>query len=166
MKILALSALMVLSSFFASAQTSATAQNTVNVTIANSITIATVDYPEQNITVASVTDFTSGVTTTNASTFTVASNRLYNVSVVPAANAFTPTNTTGSLPVSALQVRKTGSGSFTAFSNTTTAIPILTGGARGAATTFSVDYKAAPGLTNDYPTDTYKIVLTYTATQY
>jgi hypothetical protein len=154
--------------FTTSAQTSDTKTNTVNITIQSAIVLTVTALQTQNITVTSLADFTNGVATTSPSTFSVASNRLYNVSVVPNSNNFSHSagwsGSSTTLPASVLEVRKNGTTTFTAFSNTSTPVSILTNGAIGS-TTFGVDYKANPGLSTVYPDDTYTITLTYTATQ-
>lgn len=138
------------------AQTTATANQTVTLNLANAITI-TANNSGTSFTFDDVTDYETGLFNTDATTFTVKSNRPWNVSVKSAtANFAGPTGNT--MPAGIVSVKETGS---TYAPLSTSEAPVTTG-ARGSST-FKVDYKAAPSY--NFDAGTYTLSIVYTATQ-
>src|SRR3954452_3453445 len=144
----------------AKSQTTATASQTVSLTLQNSINIAITSATGNAFTFANTTDYQNGLTNTNASSFTVKSNMPWAVTVNSASANFTgPASPAPSMPASVLGVKLNGGSSFSSLSTTSSAV---TSGARGTGT-FSVDYNANPGFI--YNAGTYSISVVYTATQ-
>jgi len=141
----------------ANAQTSATASQTVTLILKNTISINITSATGTDFSFDNTTEYSNGITNTNASTLEVKSNRPWAVSVKTATANFSGPAAT--MPASVLGVRLNGGTNFSALSTTATS---LTNGGRGVGS-FSVDYKAAPGYT--YDAGTYTISVVYTATQ-
>ncbi|HEX6427287.1 MAG TPA: hypothetical protein VF008_06355 [Niastella sp.] len=142
------------------AQSSATASQTVTLTLQNSIDIAFTAATGTNFTFANVTDYQNGLSNLNASSLQVKSNRPWAVTVGSASANFNgPAAPSPAMPSSVLGVRLNGGSSYEALS---TSEQSLTSGARGMSS-FSVDYNANPGFS--YDAGTYTLSVVYTATQ-
>jgi len=142
------------------AQTTATASQTVSLTLQNSINIAITSATGNSFTFANTADYQNGLTNANASSFTVKSNRPWAVTVNSASANFTgPTLPATVMPASVLGVKLNGGSAFADLSTTAAA---LSSGARGTGS-FSVDYSANPGFS--YDAGTYTLSVVYTATQ-
>lgn len=136
---------------------SATANQTVTLNLANAITI-TASNAGTSFTFDDVTDYESGLTNTDATTFTVKSNRPWNVSVKSQAENFTgPTGNT--MPASTVSVKVSTGSTYAPLSTTAGTV---TTGARGSSD-FKVDYKATPSY--NYDSGAYTLSIVYTATQ-
>jgi len=144
----------------ATAQSSATASQTVTLTLQNAINIAFTSATGTSFIFANTSDYQNGLTNTNASTLQVKSNRPWAVTVATAtANFSGPTAPAPAMPSNVLKVRLNGGSSFSPLSTTSTS---LTSGTRGASS-FSIDYNADPGF--NYDAGSYSISVVYTATQ-
>ena len=142
------------------AQSSATASQTVTLTLQNSIDIAFTAATGTSFTFANTSDYQNGLTNASASSLQVKSNRPWAVTVGSASANFSgPAAPSPSMPSSVLGVRLNGGSSFGALSTTAQS---LTSGARGTSS-FSVDYNANPGFS--YDAGTYTLSVVYTATQ-
>lgn len=106
-------------------------------------------------------DYDNGIVKTEATSFSVKSNQLWQVKCKASAANFTGGD--GSMPVSVLSLgkRTTGTTIYTALSNTDN---VLATGNRGASAvsgnTFAVDYKANPGYA--YAPASYTVDVIYT----
>ena len=161
MKTLILSALALLTISVANAQTtSATASQTVTLNLQNQIDIAVVTGTATGTSFVfdSPTEYSAGITNTNASQFQVRSNKAWAVTVAASTTNFTSASTTP-MPSNKLGVRLSNGSSFSQLSTTAAN---LTSGARGSGN-FTVDYNANPGFT--YDAGTYTLSVVYTATQ-
>jgi hypothetical protein len=144
----------------AKAQSTATASQTVTLTLQNGIDIAFTAASGTNFTFATTSEYQSGLTNANASTLQVKSNRPWAVTVASAAANFSgPAAPSPVMPSTVLGVRLNGGSSFSSLSTTSAA---LTSGSRGTSS-FSVDYNANPGFS--YDAGTYTLSVVYTATQ-
>ena len=144
----------------AHAQSTATASQTVSLTLQNAIDISISSATGTSFTFDDVAKYQNGLTNTSASTFLVKSNRPWAVTVKSAAANFTgPASPATQMPSSVLGVRLTGGSTFGALSTTAAS---LTSGARGS-NSFNVDYNATPGF--NYDAGTYTMSVVYTATQ-
>lgn len=162
MKKVTLIATIILAGFFTSeAQNStATATQTVTLILKNAISIDLTSATGTNFSFNNTNDYQNGETNTNASTFTVKSNRPWAVSVNTASANFSgPASPSAIMPSSVLGVRVAGGSNFSPLSTTASA---LTSGGRGNSS-FSIDYNANPGY--GYDAGTYTISVVYTATQ-
>lgn len=109
---------------------------------------------------STASDYTNGVTSANAATLSVQSNRNYNVTVKSSSANFSSTAAT-TMPVNnVLYVKESNQTTFTNLS--TTDQTLLSNQTKGTAT-INVDYKATPGL--NYDAGTYTATVVYTATQ-
>ena len=160
MKKLTLIAATLFAGFTAANAQSATANQTVTLTLQNSIDIAFTAATGTNFTFANTTDYQNGLSNLNASSLQVKSNRPWAVTVGSASANFSgPSAPSPAMPSSVLGVRLNGGSSYGALSTTSQA---LTSGARGMSS-FSVDYNANPGFS--YDAGTYTLSVVYTATQ-
>lgn len=163
MKKIILSLLTIAAFTYSQAQTTtASAAQTVTLNLQNQIDIAVVpgSATGTSFTFAATSDYASGLTNSNASSFQVRSNKAWAVSVASAAASFNgPTGNT--MPSTALGVKLNG-GSASSFTQLGTTAQAFTSGARGT-NTFSVDYNANPGFA--YDAGTYTLSVVYTATQ-
>ena len=161
MKNVILTAAITLGTFvFANAQSTSSVSQTVTLTLQNSITLSITAATGTGFTFATTNDYQNSLTNTNASSFSVSSNRPWAVTVAAAAANFSgPASPAPVMPASALNWRLNGGSTFAGLSTTAAS---LTSGARGTST-FSVDYKANPGF--GYDAGTYTMAVVYTATQ-
>jgi hypothetical protein len=162
------------------AQTTASANQNVALSLSNAIAITfvasgTTVGTAVSIPFATVSDYTNGVTS-SAQQIKVQSNKLFNVTMNASTANFTYSGTTTPAPtmpvagVLAIQVsaNATGGTIATAFNAayggiTTTAQTLITGGLNGGNQTFSVQYMATPGFA--YPAGTYTANVIFSATQ-
>lgn len=160
-KIILAAAIILTGLISAKAQTStATASQTVTLILKNTISIDLTSATGNSFTFDDAAEYQSGVTNTNASSFSVKSNRPWAVTVKTTTTNFSgPAAPAAAMPASVLGVRLNGGTNFTALSTTAAS---LTSGGRGVDN-FSVDYKATPGF--NYDAGTYTISVVYTATQ-
>ena len=105
-------------------------------------------------------NYTNGVTATNAATIQVRSNRGYIVSVKSSATNFTSAATTV-MPVNNILFLKESNQS--GFTNLSVTDQTLLSGQIQGSNTFNVTYKATPGF--NYDAGTYTVNVIYTATQ-
>lgn len=178
-KIVIIAAMLLCSAAASFAQTTATATQTVNLSLSNAIAITFVATGNNVGTAVSlpfttVADYQNGVTSTTQ-TLKVQSNKAFNVTVNANAANFTYTGTTTPapvMPVTNLNIEvvanTTGgtiAGTFgTAFTDVTnTAQNLITGCTYGGNQTFGIQYQATPGYA--YPAGTYTTNVVYTATQ-
>jgi len=160
MKHIVLFAAMLVSFSFVKAQTTGTSNQTVSLTLKNAISLNITSATGTTLTFNASDDYLNGISSGNASTFQVKSNRPWAVTVKAAAVSFTgPAAPAAVMPSSVLGVRLAGGNTYTALSTTATS---LTSGIRGD-NNFSVDYKATPGFA--YDAGTYTLAVVYTATQ-
>jgi hypothetical protein len=144
----------------AHAQTTTTASQTITLTLQNVIDISITASTGVTFNFDNISEYQNGMTNSNASTFSVKSNRSWNVTVKTASANFTgPASPAPVMPSSKLGVRVNG---ISAFAYLTTSVAALTSGVRGI-NTFNIDYNAIPGF--DYDAGTYTISVVYTATQ-
>ena len=142
------------------AQATSSVNHTVTLSLQNQIEIAFATGstgPTMSFTTAD--HYTNGVTADNASTFTVKSNKAYNISVKAAAASFTSTAAT-TMPAGVLAVKESTQAAYVTLS--TTNQDILSNQARGTGS-FGVSYKATPGFA--YDGGSYTLNVVYTATQ-
>lgn len=147
--------------FTASAQNATSNTNhNVTLTMTDAIEIVfTAGGSGAGLSFTTVEHYSNGVTSSNAATLRVRSNKAYDVTVKAAAANFTSTSAT-TMPVSGvLAVKKSTDGTFVGLS---TADAALTTGTRGDGT-FNVDYRATPGF--NYNGGSYVANIIYTATQ-
>ena len=144
----------------ATAQSTSSTSQTVNLNLQNAINISVSSATGTNFLFDDVNKYQSGLTNTNASTLQVKSNRPWAVTVKAAAATFTgPAAPATQMPSTVLGVRL-NSGST--FSNLSTTAAALTSGSRGSSQ-FSIDYNTNPGFS--YDAGTYSLSVVYTATQ-
>lgn len=160
MKKLTLIAAALFAGYSATKAQSATASQTVTLTLQNQIDIAFTAATGTNFTFANTTDYQNGLSNLNASSLQVKSNRPWAVTVGSASANFSgPSAPSPAMPSTVLGVRLNGGSSYGALSTSSQA---LTSGARGVSS-FSVDYNANPGFS--YDAGTYTLSVVYTATQ-
>lgn len=159
-KILTLAVILLAGFSAAHAQSTATASQSVSLTLQNAIDISITSATGTSFLFDDVTKYGAGLTNANASTFQVKSNRPWAVTVKAAAATFSgPASPATQMPSTVLGVKLNGGSSFSALSTTAAS---LTSGARGT-NTFNVDYNATPGYA--YDAGTYTLSVVYTATQ-
>ena len=131
------------------------------------VTIATVTELTANNTNLATFAFTNGseletgITQTNAVTLACKSNKLTKITIKALGSGFFSSSEGSSdMPVSVIQWKKNGAGSFLPLS--TTAADLSTSQAKGSSS-FGVDYKIAPGLQYN-PANDYNITIEYTLT--
>jgi hypothetical protein len=174
-----LSLLFILTSGKASAQSSTTEVQQVDITLTNVITLkfsstGTSTGSAATMSIANLSNYTNGVTSSTYQ-LTANSTKGFNVQVKTNAANFTYTGsyTSGTtMPVSNKLLLKvtanaTGgsiAGSFSNFATLSSSNQnLITGCTNGTSKTFSIQYKANPGLA--YPAGTYTTTVTYTVTQ-
>ena len=154
-----------LSAFILVAKTdSATAQvQTSNV----AVTIATVTELTANNTNLATFAFSNGseletgISQTNAVSLAYKSNKLTTITIKALGSGFfSSTNGSTDMPVSVIQWKKNGSGTFTPLS--TTSAELSSSQAKGSAN-IGIDYKITPGLQYD-PANDYSVTIEYTLT--
>ena len=144
--------------FGANAQATSSANQTITLTLQNQIDISISSATGTSFTFATPADYSTGLTNTSASTFSVKSNQAWAVTVKAAAANFTSAAATA-MPASVLGVRLTGGSTYTSLSTTAAS---FTSGSRGSSR-FTVDYNANPGF--NYDAGSYTMNVVYTATQ-
>ncbi len=154
-----------LSAFILVAKTdSATAQvQTSNV----AVTIATVTELTANNTNLATFAFSNGseletgISQTNAVSLAYKSNKLTTITIKALGSGFfSSTNGSTDMPVSVIQWKKNGSGTFTPLS--TTSAELSSSQAKGSAN-IGIDYKITPGLLYN-PANDYSVTIEYTLT--
>ena len=154
-----------LSAFILVAKTdSATAQvQTSNV----AVTIATVTELTANNTNLATFAFSNGseletgISQTNAVSLAYKSNKLTTITIKALGSGFfSSTNGSTDMPVSVIQWKKNGSGTFTPLS--TTSAELSSSQAKGSAS-IGIDYKITPGLLYN-PANDYSVTIEYTLT--
>lgn len=160
-KITFLAAVLMGTVVFAHAQSSSTVSQTVTLTLQNGINLSVTSATGTSFTFANTTAYQNGISNVNASSFQVASNRPWAVTVAAASANFSgPASPAPTMPASVLGVRLNGGSTYSSLSTTAAS---LTSGGRGGNNTFSVDYDANPGFS--YDAGTYNLSVVYTATQ-
>ncbi|MEJ6979311.1 hypothetical protein WG906_02540 [Pedobacter sp. P351] len=103
----------------------------------------------------------TGISQTNAVSLAYKSNKLTKITIKALGTGFF-SSTTGStdMPVSVIQWKKNGVGSFTPLS--TTSADLSASQAKGSSS-FGIDYKITPGLLYD-PANDYSVTIEYTLT--
>lgn len=154
-----------LSAFLLAVKTdSATAQvQTSNV----AVTIATVTELTANNTNLATFAFSNGseleagISQTNAVSLAYKSNKLTTITIKALGSGFfSSTNGSTDMPVSVIQWKKNGSGTFTPLS--TTSAELSSSQAKGSAN-IGIDYKITPGLQYN-PANDYSVTIEYTLT--
>ena len=143
---------------------SATAQvQTSNV----AVTIATVTELTANNTNLATFAFSNGseleagISQTNAGSLAYKSNKLTTITIKALGSGFfSSTNGSTDMPVSVIQWKKNGSGTFTPLS--TTSAELSSSQAKGSAN-IGIDYKITPGLQYN-PANDYSVTIEYTLT--
>lgn len=143
------------------AQTSATANHTLSLSISNAIDLSfTQGGSGVGLSFSTTSNYANGVSAANAATIQVRSNRGYIVSVKSSAANFTSTSATAMPVNNILFLKESNQSSYLNLSSTDQTL--LSGQTQGS-NSFSVTYKATPGF--NYDAGTYTVNVIYTATQ-
>ncbi len=180
-KIIIIAASIVSFGFAANAQTTSTAQQTVNLNLTDAIELVfvgsgTATGAAVTMPFTTIADYTNGVTS-SAQQLRVRSNKKYNVTVKTNAASFTYTGSATPVPtmpvsgVLGIIVSQNGTSGTIAspFSAATYATltsasqALINNGVNGSNQTFSVTYQGTPGF--NYPGGNYAVDVVYTATQ-